>query len=152
MAKELVIEMNPYKESVKALKKLLAKKDKLVSQKGKGNRNQYQIEINKLKKDIKRTGGGSFSFGKVLKDVKKQEREGKFDRGAEGKTKNKLRAKLARTPEKTFTKGRHKGSDAAKRIEETGIKEMDSASKANVSRLLAGQKTKKKKESVAKSR
>ena len=97
------VTLNPYKDSVKALKKLLAKKDKLVSQKGKGNRNQYQIEIEKLKKDIKRTSGGSFSFGKVLKDVKKQEREGKFDRGAEGKKKNKLRKKMAHQPEVLFT-------------------------------------------------
>ena len=139
MAKELVIEMNPYKESVKALKKLLAKKDKLVSQKGKGNRNQYQIEINKLKKDIKRTSGGSFSFGKVLKDVKKQEREGKFDRGAEGKTKKKLRAKMGQEREELFTSGRHKESDADKYIKEKIPQ-------------YAKVPEKKKKESVAKSR
>ena len=145
------VTLNPYKDSVKALKKLLAKKDKLVSQKGKGNRNQYQIEIEKLKKDIKRTSGGSFSFGKVLKDVKKQEREGKFDRGAEGKKKNKLRKKMAQHPEELFASGRHKGSDADIYIEDTGIKDVDSDSKANISRVLSGQKTKKKKESVAKS-
>ena len=139
MAEELVIEMNAYKESVKALKKLLAKKDKLVSQKGKGNRNQYQIEINKLKKDIKRTSGGGFSFGKVLKDVKKQEREGKFDRGAEGKTKKKLRAKMGQEREELFTSGRHKESDADKYIKEKIPQ-------------YAKVPEKKKKESVAKSR
>tara|TARA_R110002020_G_scaffold28083_1_gene89786 strand:- start:397 stop:816 length:420 start_codon:yes stop_codon:yes gene_type:complete len=139
MAEELVIEMNAYKESVKALKKLLAKKDKLVSQKGKGNRNQYQIEINKLKKDIKRTSGGSFSFGKVLKDVKKQEREGKFDRGAEGKTKKKLRAKMGQEREELFTSGRHKESDADKYIKEKIPQ-------------YAKVPEKKKKESIAKSR
>jgi hypothetical protein len=145
------ITLNPYKESVKALKKLLAKKDKLVSQKGKGNRNQYQIEIEKLKKDIKRTSGGSFSFGKVLKDVKKQEREGEFDRGAEGKAKNKLRKKMAAKAEKTFTTGRHKGSEADKAIEE-GMKGATSEEEVRVAKRLTGTKEKKKKESVAKSR
>ena len=35
-----------------------------------------------------------FKFKSLLNDVKKQEKEGKFDRGAEGKAKNKLRAKI----------------------------------------------------------
>jgi hypothetical protein len=35
-----------------------------------------------------------FKFKTLLNDVKKQEREGKFDRGEEGKAKNKLRAKM----------------------------------------------------------
>ena len=135
------ITLNPYKESVKALKKLLAKKDKLVSQKGKGNRNQYQIEIEKLKKDIKRTSGGSFSFGKVLKDVKKQEREGKFDRGAEGKKKNKLRKKMVGKPKKEFTKGRHKDSDVDK-VFDKDLKPMDRD--VMVSEIVAMTGTKKK--------
>ena len=36
----------------------------------------------------------------MLQGVKKKEREGKFDRGAEGKAKNKLRKKMAEQPEK----------------------------------------------------
>ena len=59
---------------------------------------------------------------------------------------------MAQQPEELFTSGRHKGSDADIYIEETGIKDVDSDSKANISRVLSGQKTKKKKESVAKSR
>ena len=47
------------------------------------------------KKSGKAIKGEITSFGKLLKDVKKQEREGKFDRGAEGETKKKLRAKMA---------------------------------------------------------
>ena len=102
------------------LKKLLANKDKLVGQEGKGNRNKYQIEVQKLKDQMKayKKGGGEgyVSFGKLLKNVKGQEREGKFDRGAEGKTKKKLRAKMVGSTEKVFTKGRHKGSDVDKKI------------------------------------
>jgi len=145
------ITLNPYNEDVKQLKRLLAKKDKLVGKDAGDGRNQYQVEINKLKKLIKQHGG-DYSFKDVLKDVKKQEREGKFDRGAEGKTKKNLRAKMAKEPEKVYTSGRHKGSDADIAIEETGIKDIDSDSKANISRVLAGKKTKKKKEPVAKSR
>ena len=74
------------------LKALLSNKDKLAGIKVKGdNRNKYQIQINKLKKRMKADG---FKFSSLLKDVKKQEKEGKFDRGAEGKAKNKLRAKM----------------------------------------------------------
>ena len=57
------------------------------------------------------------SFKKTLNSVKKQEREGKFDRGAEGKAKNKLRKKMAAQPKEVLTKGRHKGSDADKIVE-----------------------------------
>ena len=157
MAKELEIsiikETNSFENQ---LKKLLSKKDKLVSQKGKGNRNQYQIEIQKLKdkmKSYKKAGGKGFtSFKKLLGSVKKDEREGKFDRGAEGKTKKKLRAKMAKTPEALFTSGRHKESEAAKKIEESGIKELSSKSKAAVSRNLAGLPEKKKKVNIGKSR
>ena len=74
------------------LKALLSNKDKLAGIKVKGdNRNKYQIQINKLKKRMKADG---FKFSSLLKDVKKQEKEGKFDRGAEGKAKNKLRARM----------------------------------------------------------
>ena len=110
------------------LKKLLANKDKLVGQEGKGNRNKYQIEVQKLKDQMKayKKGGGEgyVSFGKLLKNVKGQEREGKFDRGAEGKTKKKLRAKMVGSTEKVFTKGRHKGSDVDKKFDKY-IKPMD---------------------------
>ena len=138
------------------LKSLLSNKDKLVGKELKDGRNQYQVEIQKLKDKMKayKKGGGKgyVSFGKLLKDVKKQEREGKFDRGAEGKTKKNLRAKMAKKPQEVFTSGRHKGSDVDIAIEETGIKDVSSDSKANISRDLAGQKIKKKKKSVAKSR
>ena len=137
------------------LRKLLSNKDKLVEQEGKGNRNKYQIEVQKLKdrmKAYKKGGGeGYVSFGKLLKDVKKQEREGKFDRGAEGKTKKKLRAKMAGSAEKTFTKGRHKDSDMDKTIEK-GMKGATSEEEIRVAKKLTGTKEKKKKESVAKSR
>ena len=148
----LELNLNMYDEAVKEYKRLLADKDKLVAQKSDDGRNQFQIKLNKLKKQIKRTSGGNFKWSDVKNDTLKQEREGKFDRGAEGKKKNKLRKKMAKKPETEFTKGRHKGSDADINIEESGIKDLDSDSKANVSRVIAGQKTKKKKESVAKSR
>ena len=76
----------------KQYKALLANKDKLVGTKVEGDsRNKYQIQIQKLKDRMKADG---MKFSSLLKDVKKQEREGEFDRGAEGKTKNKLRQKM----------------------------------------------------------
>ena len=84
MATEL--NLNFYDEAVKEYKKLLANKDKLVKQKSDDGRNQFQIKINELKKSIK---GQNFKFKDVMNDTLKQEREGKFDRGAEGKKKNK---------------------------------------------------------------
>ena len=104
------------------LKNLLSNKDKLTSQDTGDGRNKYQVEINKIKKQLKGVEG--ISFKSLLKDVKKQEREGKFDRGAEGKTKKNLRAKMVGTPEKLFTKGRHKGSDVDKKFDKY-IKPMD---------------------------
>tara|TARA_R100001460_G_C3521290_1_gene172586 strand:+ start:63 stop:563 length:501 start_codon:yes stop_codon:yes gene_type:complete len=87
--KEPVTAMDKYGDQLKAL---LSNKDKLVGTKVKGdNRNKYQIQINELKKRMKADG---LKFNSLLKDVKKQEREGQFDRGAEGKTKNKLRQKM----------------------------------------------------------
>ena len=103
------------------LKKLLSNKDKLVEQEGKGNRNKYQIEVQKLKDQMKayKKGGGEgyVSFGKLLKNVKGQEREGKFDRGAEDKTKKKLRKKMM--DKKDFSKkgGVHAGTQADKEAE-----------------------------------
>jgi len=73
------------------LKALLSNKDKLVGIDSGDGRNKYQVQINKLKKRMKADG---FKFNSLLRDVKKQEKEGKFDRGAEGKAKNKLRAKI----------------------------------------------------------
>jgi hypothetical protein len=107
---------------IQKIKKLLSNKDKLTSQDTGDGRNKYQVEINKIKKQLKGVEG--ISFKSLLKDVKKQEREGKFDRGAEGKTKKKLRAKMVGTPEKLFTKGRHKGSDVDKKFDKY-IKPMD---------------------------
>jgi hypothetical protein len=106
------------------LKKLLSNKDKLVGKELKDGRNQYQVEIQKLKdkmKAYKKSGkaakGEITSFGKLLKSVKKQEREGKFDRGAEDKTKKKLRKKMM--DKKDFSKkgGVHAGTDADREAE-----------------------------------
>ena len=108
------INLNFYDEAVKEYKRLLANKDKLVKQESADGRNQFQIKINELKKSIK---GQDFKFKDVMNDTLKQEREGKFDRGAEGKKKNKLRKKMVGKPKKEFTKGRHKDSDVDKTIE-----------------------------------
>ena len=72
------------------MQKLLSNKDKLV---GKELKDRIKAENKKVKeegfKNLK------YSFKDLLKHVKKQESEGKFDRGAEGETKKKLRAKMA---------------------------------------------------------
>ena len=47
------LNLNFYNEAVKKYKKLLADKEKLVGQKNEDGRNQFQVEINKLKKSIK---------------------------------------------------------------------------------------------------
>lgn len=73
------------------LKTLLKNKERLVASKVGDGLNKYQFQINQLKKRMKADG---FKFNTLLNDVKKQEREGKFDRGEEGKTKNKLRKKM----------------------------------------------------------
>ena len=99
----------------KQYKALLSNKDKLVGIKVEGDsRNKYQIQMNKLKQRMKDEG---LKFSDLSKMVKKQEREGTFDRGAEGKAKNKLRKKMAAQPKEVLTKGRHKGSDADKIVE-----------------------------------
>ena len=113
--KPLEININMYDQAVKEYKKLLANKDKLVGQKSDDGRNQFQIKLNQLKKDIKRTSGGAFKWSDVKNNTLKQEREGKFDRGAEGKKKNKLRKKLFKDVD--FSKGRHKDSDVDKSYE-----------------------------------
>ena len=87
--KEAATAMDKYGAQLKAL---LSNKEKLVGTKVEGDsRNKYQIQIQKLKERMKADG---MKFNSLLKDVKKQEREGEFDRGAEGKTKNKLRQKM----------------------------------------------------------
>ena len=73
------------------LKALLSNKDNLVGIDSGDGRNKYQVQINKLKKRMKAEG---LKFSSLLRDVKKQEKAGTFDRGAEGKSKNKLRAKM----------------------------------------------------------
>lgn len=82
---------------------------------------KYAAAIGKLKKKMKADGA---SFKKTLSSVKKQEREGKFDRGAEGKAKNKLRKKMAAEPKTQLTKGVHAGSRTDKILEKgsKGIK------------------------------
>ena len=107
----------------KELKKLLANKDKLVAQDAGDGRNQYQVEIQKLKDKFKAENAKAkkqgfknikLKFGDTLKRVKKQEREGKFDRGAEDKTKKKLRKKMM--DERDFSKkgGVHAGSEGSR--------------------------------------
>lgn len=104
-----------YEAQVKAL---LENKEKLVKQKGSDGRSKYAIQMDKLKKRMKEDG---VKFNTVLNSVKKQEREGKFDRGAEGKAKNKLRKKMAAEPKTQLTKGVHAGS-RTDRILEKGSK------------------------------
>jgi len=95
----------------KQYKALLSNKDSLVGKKHESGVNQYAYQINKLKKRMKDEG---LKFGDLSKMVKKQEREGTFDRGAEGKAKNKLRKKMAAEPKTQLTKGVHAGSRADK--------------------------------------
>lgn len=99
-----------YEAQVKAL---LENKEKLVKQKGSDGRSKYAIQMDKLKKRMKEDG---VKFNTVLNSVKKQEREGKFDRGAEGKAKNKLRKKMSKGMETIGTAGRHAGSPMDKKL------------------------------------
>ena len=103
----------------KEMQRLLSKKDELVKQKTKDGRNQYQIEIQKLKdklkaksKEAKAQGFKTlkFKFSDLLNHVKKQEREGKFDRGAEEKNKNALRKKMLDKQDGSRRGGVHKGT------------------------------------------
>tara|TARA_R100001163_G_C5008902_1_gene155503 strand:+ start:211 stop:675 length:465 start_codon:yes stop_codon:yes gene_type:complete len=146
---------NPF---VTKMAKLLQQKDKLVGKDAGDGRNQYQIEVQKLKDQIKSfnkehnlKGKKAHKFGNVLKMTKAAESRGTFDRGAEGKAKNKLRKKMASKAEKSFTAGRHKGSDIDKEIEK-GMKGATSEEEVRVAQRLTGTKEKKKKESIAKSR
>ena len=107
---------NPF---VTKMAKLLQQKDKLVDKDTGDGRNQYQIEVQKLKDQIKSfnkehnlKGKKAHKFGNVLKMTKAAERRGEFDRGAEDKTKKKLRKKMM--DERDFSKkgGVHAGTDA----------------------------------------
>ena len=150
------------------IKALLANKDKLTKEKTEDGRSKYAVQMNKLKKRMKADGA---SFKKTLNAVKKQEREGKFDRGAEGKAKNKLRKKMAAEPKTQLTKGVHAGSRTDKILEKgsKGIKNpsgeyppIGTVSEGNVdlSKALAGEtdaerkkrKNKMTKAKIAKSR
>tara|TARA_R100001369_G_scaffold79242_1_gene109249 strand:+ start:39 stop:455 length:417 start_codon:yes stop_codon:yes gene_type:complete len=105
------INLNMYAEKVKAYKKLLAQKDKLVGQESKDGRNQFQIKLNELKKSIK---GQPFKFKDVMNDTLKQEKQGKFDRGAEGKAKNAMRKKMAQAKDSSRGGGVHAGTQKDK--------------------------------------
>ena len=107
---------NPF---IDKMAKLLQQKDKLVGKDTGDGRNQYQIEVQKLKDKIKSfnkehnlKGKKAHKFGNVLKMTKAAERRGEFDRGAEDKTKKKLRKKMM--DERDFSKkgGVHAGTDA----------------------------------------
>jgi len=97
---------------------LLSKKDKLVKQDAGDGRNKYQVEINNLKKKIKeynknlKNNEPKVRFNTLLQGVKKQEREGKFDRGAEEKNKNALRKKMLDKQDGSKRGGVHAGTTA----------------------------------------
>ena len=117
------------------IKALLANKDKLTKEKTEDGRSKYAVQMNKLKKRMKADGA---SFKKALSSVKKQEREGAFDRGAEGKAKNKLRKKMAKGMETIGTAGRHAGSPMDKKIK-SNMKKIESGA---VSDQVGGTATK----------
>ena len=104
----------------KEMQKLLSKKDKLVKQKNKDGRNQYQVEIQKLKDKLKAQTKKAkdqgfdikYKFNDLLNHVKRQEREGKFDRGAEDKTKKALRKKMLDKQDGSKRGGVHAGTKA----------------------------------------
>tara|TARA_R100001244_G_C5129748_1_gene125490 strand:- start:317 stop:757 length:441 start_codon:yes stop_codon:yes gene_type:complete len=121
---------------------------KLLSNKKSMGGDKYAVAIGKLKKDMKANNAGSFK--KLLNSVKKQEHEGQFDRGAEGKTKKKLRAKMAKEPQTQFTRGMHKGSDKdivhQKGYEQPlGVAQLSQEHKIDVSKGLAGETDKERK-------
>ena len=97
---------------------LLSKKDKLVKQDVGDGRNKYQVEVNNLKKKIKeynksqakKDGVPKVKFGSLLRNIQKDEKEGKFDRGAEGKAKNAMRKKMAQAKDSSRDGGVHAGT------------------------------------------
>ena len=112
------------------IKALLEIKDSLTKKVGKDGRNEYQIQLNKLKKRMKADGA---SFKKTLNSVKKQEREGTFDRGAEGKRKKKLRAKLHKEHQMPTHGAQHKGTKADKITEK--YKDSDPGQKKHIKEI-----------------
>ena len=109
---------NPF---VTKMAKLLQQKDKLVGKDTGDGRNQYQIEVQKLKDQIKSfnkehnlKGKKAHKFGNVLKMTKAAERRGEFDRGAEDKTKKKLRKKMMDKKDSSKKGGVHAGTQADK--------------------------------------
>ena len=100
------------------MEKLLSKKAKLVAQDAGDGRNKYQVEVNKLKKKIKeynksqakKDGVPKVKFGSLLRNIQKDEKEGKFDRGAEGKAKNAMRKKMAQAKDSSRDGGVHAGT------------------------------------------
>ena len=133
------------------VKTLLENKEKLSKIKTKDGRSKYAVQINELKKRMKENG---VKFNAVLNSVKKQEREGTFDRGAEGKAKNKLRKKMAAEPKTQLTKGVHAGSRTDK-ILSKGTKDSreprTSEENVDLSKALAGEtdaQRKKRKEKM----
>ncbi len=104
------ITLNAKEAMLAKVRKALANKDKLVGQKGTQGRNKYQMEIQKIKDQVK--GFEGLSFKDLLNEVKKQEREGKFDRGAEGKTKKAMRKKMLDKRDASKRGGVHAGTRA----------------------------------------
>jgi hypothetical protein len=109
------ITLNAKEAMLAKVRKALSDKDKLVGQKGTQGRNKYQMEIQKIKDQVK--GFEGLSFRDLLKEVKKEEREGKFDRGAEGKAKKAMRKKMLDKRDGSKRGGVHAGTRADKENE-----------------------------------
>ena len=109
------ITLNAKEAMLAKVRKALSNKDKLVGQKGTQGRNKYQMEIQKIKDQVK--GFEGLSFRDLLKEVKKEEREGKFDRGAEGKAKTAMRKKMLDKRDGSKRGGVHAGTRADKENE-----------------------------------
>jgi len=63
-----MVDVSTDRVAASRLRELLDNKDKLVKQEAKdGTRNQYQVEIERIKKRLKNSG---FSFGKIMKLAK----------------------------------------------------------------------------------
>jgi|TARA_E500000318_G_scaffold49093_1_gene46167 hypothetical protein len=111
------ITLNAKEAMLAKVRRALSNKDKLVGQKGTDGRNKYQMEIQKIKDQVK--GFKGLSFRDLLKEVKTQEKEGKFDRGAEGKAKKAMRKKMLDKRDGSKRGGVHKGTRADKENELT---------------------------------
>lgn len=109
------ITLNAKEAMLAKVRKALSNKDKLVGQKGTQGRNKYQMEIQKIKDQVK--GFKGLSFRDLLNKVKKEEREGKFDRGAEGKAKTAMRKKMLDKRDGSKRGGVHAGTRADKENE-----------------------------------